>query len=300
MKVVFLGNHTVGVRTLEAILERDEVTGIVAHPLDPEDGARYLSVFDFARKEGLNAVRMAGHDPNLTRFIQSCGPDLLWITDYRYLLPQSILPIAPLGAVNLHPSLLPKYRGRAPINWAILNGESQLGLTAHFVDEGMDTGDIIEQVPFTLREDQDVGDALEILYSIYGSVTRTVLDCFRSGQVLRRHQDHTQATVFPRRRPEDGLIDWNQSARQIRDLVRAVASPYPGAFSFLRGKKIRILSAALYSEDSVLGTPGEVIRRELEGFLVCAGRGGVLVKKAELADTGQEVKLKQGDILESI
>jgi methionyl-tRNA formyltransferase len=292
-----LGNHTVGVKALEAISETEEVVGVVAHPPDPEDGIRYLSVYDFAVQRGWKVIRSTGKNRALEHFISSAKPDLLWVTDYRYLLPASLLSAVPLGVVNLHPSLLPKYRGRAPINWAILNGETTLGLTAHFVDEGMDTGDIIEQIRFELREDQDVGDALELLYPLYYEISRRVLHYFHDGQVPRLPQDHSQATVFPRRRPEDGLIDWNQPAKRVRDLARAVAKPYPGAFSFWRGTKIIIRSAALYAEEAGSGQPGQVLGLTQNGFVVCAGRGTILVKRAEFADTGESIVLKTNELL---
>ncbi|HOV86315.1 MAG TPA: methionyl-tRNA formyltransferase [Syntrophobacteraceae bacterium] len=299
MRIVFLGNHTVGVRALEALLQKDEVVGVVAHPPDPEDGIRYLSVYDFSRRRGLHAVRKNGRDPGLEEFVRDCRPDLLWITDYRYLLPQGVLTVAPLGVVNLHPSLLPAYRGRAPINWAILHGERELGLTVHFVDEGMDTGDIIEQVPFFLSENQDVGDALCILYPLYGEITRRVIAHFRKGKVPRRPQDHRRATVFPRRTPEDGLIQWEQRAERIRDLVRAVAPPYPGAFSFCHGRKIRILSAAVRSEEGVHGEPGSILSLDSTGPVVCAGTGTVWIRKFEWEPADPPGRLNPGDRMEN-
>jgi methionyl-tRNA formyltransferase len=171
MRVLFLGNHTVGVRVLEAISEVAEVAGVVAHPSDPEDGVRYESVYQFAVGRNWPVIRGRAHEATTHAFIEQARPDLLWITDYRYLLGKSTLDVAPLGAVNLHPSLLPKYRGRASINWALLHGETRLGLTAHFVDDGMDTGDLIAQMEYTITEDQDVGDCLRILYPLYGRLT---------------------------------------------------------------------------------------------------------------------------------
>ncbi len=297
MRILFLGNHTVGVRTLETLLDRAHVCGVVAHPPDPEDGIDYLSLFDFAQVQGLNVVRMAGREAGLIDFARQCRPDLIWITDYRYLLPGVVTSMARLGAVNLHPSLLPKYRGRAPINWAILNGESELGLTAHFVDEGMDTGDIIEQERFLLTEEQDVGDALRALYPLYASITRKVLRHFESGQVPRRIQDHDHATVFPRRRPEDGRIAWQLPAGRIRDLVRAVAKPYPGAFSFCRGKKIMIWAAALYPSESTAASPGRVLFTEKNAFVVVTGKGNLLIRSATYESTARPFLPQAGDIL---
>lgn len=231
LRVLFLGNHTVGVRALRVIAREASLVGIVAHPTDPEDGVRYESVFNEARRLNLPVIRAAGKAPELAAFIRTHAPDLLWITDYRYLLQREILALAALGAVNLHPSLLPAYRGRASINWAILKGEQRLGLSAHFVDEGMDTGDVIAQHAYHLEQTEDVGDALNRLYPLYESITAEVLAGLAKGNLIRRTQNVAQASAFPRRTPEDGRIDWRKPAREIWNLVRAVAAPYPGAFS---------------------------------------------------------------------
>lgn len=279
MRVVFLGNHTVGIHALRALAEQDEVVGVVAHPPDPEDGVRYGSVYEFARGRGWGVIRAKAKERPVHDFIACSKPDFLWVTDYRYLLPASLLALAPLGAVNLHPSLLPKYRGRAPLNWAILHGETRLGLTAHFVDEGCDTGDIIAQVTFSLSEEQDVGDALSILYPLYESLTREVLAFFRVGNVPRVPQDHSQATVYPRRKPEDGKIDWHQPAASIRNLVRAVAAPYPGAFTTVNGERLTVWSARLAADMSSDAAPGSIVDEGPQGIAVQCGEGVLLLNR---------------------
>jgi methionyl-tRNA formyltransferase len=281
MRVVFLGNHTVGVRALQAISESAEVAGVIAHPPDPEDGVRYESVGSFAQRNGWNWIRGKAKTHEVHSFIEKAKPDLLWITDFRYLLPPEITALTPLGAVNLHPSLLPQYRGRASINWAIINGERTLGLTAHFIDEGMDAGDIIEQVSYDIGDDQDVGDCFDILYPLYASITRKVLAYFESGRVPRRAQDHSRSTSFPRRRPEDGLIDWTQSARSISNLIRAVALPYPGAFTTLNGQSVTIWKARIASETAWTCEPGRVIAEHELGPLVQCGQGTLLLTRVE-------------------
>jgi methionyl-tRNA formyltransferase len=281
MRVVFLGNHTVGVRTLQAISASAEVAGVVAHAPDPEDGWRYESVAGFAERKGWRLIRGNARTPEVHSFIKTAEPDLVWITDFRYLIPPEMIALAPLGAVNLHPSLLPRYRGRASINWAIINGERRLGLTAHFVDEGMDTGDIIEQVGYEISDDQDVGDCLNILYPLYGSITRKVLAYFECGCVPRVAQDHSRATSFPRRRPEDGRIDWTQSARSICNLIRAVAFPYFGAFTTLRGQAVTVWKARMVSETASTSEPGRVIADHELGPLVQCGQGTLLLTRVE-------------------
>jgi methionyl-tRNA formyltransferase len=287
MRVLFFGNHTVGVRALEAIHEVAEVAGVVAHPPDPEDGVRYESVYQFASARGWNTMR--GKPKEARDFIERAKPDLLWITDYRYLLDASILDVAPLGAVNLHPSLLPKYRGRAPINWALLHGENRLGLTAHFVDEGMDTGDLIAQLEYTVTDDQDVGDCLRILYPLYGQLTREVLSYFRARRVPRKPQNHREATEYPRRRPEDGFIDWSRSAREIQNLVRAVADPYPGAFTTFRGSKV-VLWKARRESGLAASECGEVIHAGEAGLTIQCGDGMLLATRVEVPFAHGELK----------
>ncbi len=243
-RIVFLGNHTVGVRTMDVLAQAAELTGVVAHPVDPEDGVRYESVFARASQLGVPAVRATGKSEALGRFLADLRPDLLWVTDYRYLLPASILALPRFGVINLHPSLLPKYRGRAPVNWAILRGETRLGLTAHWVDAGMDTGDIIAQRAFELAPQQDVGDALEMLYPLYAAITEEVLSHLIRGDAPRFPQDTAQATVFPRRTPADGRVEWTRPAAEVWNLIRAVTAPYPGAFTPWQGGAVRIWRAA--------------------------------------------------------
>jgi methionyl-tRNA formyltransferase len=249
MKVLFLGNHTLGVCALKALSQKTQIVGVVAHPEDSEDGVIYQSVFDFSKKMGWDVIRSMGNDLTLKNYIAARKPDLIWITDYKYLISEEIIKLAPFGAVNLHPSLLPKYRGRASINWAILKGEKVLGLTAHFVDAGMDTGDIIDQMKFKLTQEQDIGDALNILYSAYETITRRVICRFIDGRIDRVVQNHNAATVFHRRVADDGKINFELPAHDILNLIRAVSRPYPGAFFFYKKKKI-IVWKALMSEQA--------------------------------------------------
>lgn len=230
MRVIFFGNHDVGIATLDTLVNHTDVVGVVAHPIDPEEGDRYESLFSFAWKNNINVIRGRGDDASVLEFVKALAPDLIWVTDYRYILPYYLFSLSKFGAINLHPSLLPKYRGRAPLNWAILNGETEIGLTAHFIDEGVDTGDIITQLSIKLDAYQDVGDALIALMPMYRNITRNVLTFFASGMIPRRAQDHSQNSLFPARKPEDGRIDWSQPAENIRNLIRAVSYPYPGAF----------------------------------------------------------------------
>jgi len=275
MRITFLGNHTVGVRVLEVLAEKAELVGIVAHPEDAEDGVRYESVYEWATAHKIPAIRGKATAAEVTDFIKQTKPDLLWVADYRYLLPSEILKLPKHGTINFHPSLLPKYRGRAPVNWAILKGEKEFGLTAHFIDEGMDTGDILAQEKFYLNDDEDIADALNKLYPLYQSITRNIVDKLKQGSLRPTKQDHTLATAYPARKPQDGLIDWSKSARDVLNLVRAVAAPYPGAYTHCNGTKLIIQKAKIAKDESSDGKPGYVADCGKSSLHIKCGQGSL-------------------------
>jgi methionyl-tRNA formyltransferase len=293
MRVVFLGNHTVGVYALKALIETAEVVGVVAHPKDEEDGVRYESVYDFAVSKKLNVIRATGKSETLSNFITELKPDLIWIADYRYIIPQNIIAVPKLGAVNLHPSLLPAYRGRAVVNWAIINGETTLGLTAHFTDEGVDTGDIIDQVIFTITDKQNVGDALNILYPLYFTITQKVINEFINGTIKRMKQPK-EGMVYPARKPMDGKINWDDTVENIYNLIRAVAYPYPGAFTHLENEKLTIWKAEkVPGGANDTGLPGTILNIAGDAFTVKCANGLLKINKFEFANPA---KIKVGSV----
>lgn len=288
LPVVFCGNHDVGCRVLETLCELADVRGVVAHPPDPEDGARYRSVYEYAAASGLRVHRARGNDPGLRTFFEICAPRLLVVADYRYVLPGEILRLPALGGVNLHPSLLPKYRGRAPLNWAILRGEHELGLTAHRMVAAVDAGPILAQRRFALALHEDVGDALRKLLPLYDELTRVVLAQAASGALEGTAQAEADATSYPRRRPCDGALDFTQAAPQVFNLIRAVARPYPGAFGTLDdGRVVTIWKARLAGEAERVhwefARPGQVCGKAHDGSIIRCGVGALVVREATLA-----------------
>lgn len=299
MKVVFLGNHTVGVRALQALLDQTEVVGVVAHPPDEEDGVVYESVYDFAVNKKLPVHRGTGKNSKTFEFIEKLKPDLLWVTDFRYIIPESLINIAPLGAVNIHPSLLPKYRGRAAINWAIINGEKEFGLTTHFIDSDVDTGDIIEQLIIPIAADEYIGEALTKSYPLYYNITYNVIELFKKGIVERRPQTD-KFPVFPRRTAEDGKIDWNKPANEIYNLIRAVSHPYPGAFSFYEGNKIFIWKAAVINTDSFSHLiNGVIVKKELNSIKIKCVDGLIDITEFSI-ESNTDINLQEGYLLTEV
>lgn len=283
MKVIFLGNHSVGVKSLATLINIDKVkvVGVIAHPLDPEDGVVYDSLYKFAINKNLNVIRGCANDKKIHDFIKNSNPDLIWVTDYRYLIPKEIISEAPFGAVNLHPSLLPKYRGRAPLNWAIIEGEKEIGLTAHFIDEKLDNGDIICQIKFFLNKNEDVGDALKKLIPYYCLITKNVIHKFLNNTVTSIPQDHSLATIYPSRKPEDGVINWSNSAERIFNFVRAISHPYPGAFSDTKKGRIYIWKTELIKNNNQSKIAPGIILEYLKNkwFIVKCGVGNLKVIK---------------------
>ena len=298
MRVIFFGNHDVGVAALGALSQFVDVVGVVAHPLDPEDGIRYSSLYDFSKEIGLEVLRGAGKDPHVSEFVRRLSPDLIWVTDYRYLIPTEFSSICKFGAVNLHPSLLPNYRGRAAVNWAILNGETEIGLTAHFIDSGVDTGDIISQRSFFLDDSADVGDALTTLLPLYYEITKEVIFYFAAGNVPRKKQPKTRSYIYPARKAEDGKINWSRSAREILNLVRAVASPYPGAFCEIGPDKLFVWKANLIEINNFpTQQPGIVISYSNCDLPIIQCGKGFLEIREWTTESGNKLKLNIGDEL---
>ena len=280
MRVVFFGNHTVGLTALSTLTNITNVVGVIAHPVDPEDGINYESVYGWACDKGLRVIRGKPTDLSVIKFVVDLQPDLLWVTDYRYILPETLVNLAPHGAINLHPSLLPKYRGRASINWAILNGETEIGLTAHYIDLGTDSGDIIHQIKLKILETDYIGDVIKKLLPLYKSITRMTIKDLKINLLNRQKQNELFASYFTARYPKDGQIDWRQSAVKVVNLVRAVSTPYPGAYSYLGKVKVYIWKASMTLGDSKADA-GTIVKFESSSPVISCGDNAITLNEFE-------------------
>jgi len=208
-------------------------------------------------------------------------PDLILSFSYRQILSKEILDIPSRGAFNLHPSLLPKYRGRCPANWVLVNGEGKTGVTLHCMEERVDSGDVIGQVEVEIAPDETIQTLYPKLCKASVQLLRGTLPKLKSGSVERVPQSEAEASYFGRRTPEDGRIDWGRSAQEIYNLVRAVTHPYPGAFSYWEGKKVFCWRARV--SEGAVGQPGEVLRVERgEGILVSCSLGALLLQSIQV------------------
>lgn len=176
-------------------------------------------------------------------------PDLLLILGWYFIIPREARESAPLGCVGIHASLLPKYRGGAPIPWAIINGETTTGVTLFYIVGGIDNGDIITQSNFAIEEADTCATVYEKATQASILVLREYLPRIAAGTAPRIPQDPSQATYFPLRKPEDGLIDWSWDAKRIHNFIRAQTRPYPGAFTYIEGKKVTIWDADILEKE---------------------------------------------------
>jgi methionyl-tRNA formyltransferase len=237
-RAVVFAYHDVGVRCLKTLLSaKIEVPLVVTVRDDPKESPWFASVADTAREYGLPVV--TPEDANGVEFMERVAqlqPDFIFSFYYRSMLGAPLLRGASRGALNMHGSLLPKYRGRAPVNWAILNGERETGATLHYMVERADAGDIVDQLAVPILEDDDAREVFGKVTAAAEIVLARSLPGLIAGDAPRRPQPIEPGQYFGRRRPEDGRIDWDLPAVRIHNLVRAVAPPFPGAFTQVDGQ----------------------------------------------------------------
>jgi methionyl-tRNA formyltransferase len=246
-RAVVFAYHNVGVRCLSVLLaHRVAVPLVVTHTDNPAENIWFDSVAQLATTHGLPTIMP--DDPNVPAIIarvRALQPDLLFSFYYRHMLTPALLAIAKHGALNMHGSLLPKYRGRVPVNWAVINGETETGATLHYMTGKPDAGDIVDQQAVPILPDDT---ALEVFHKVTAAaetVLNRSLPTLVAGAAPRKPQNLALGSYCGGRRPEDGRIDWRQSAARIHNLVRGVAPPYPGAFTRFHGGTLRILRTRL-------------------------------------------------------
>jgi methionyl-tRNA formyltransferase len=242
---------------------------VVTHVDDPNETRWYASLLDFSRSKRLRVLA----DPSpatLEEAVAKSRPDLIFSFYYRSMLPMPLLRHARLGAFNMHGSLLPKYRGRAPLNWAIVKGERETGVTLHEMVEKPDAGRIVDQESVPIGPDDTAVEVFHRMTAAAEAVLKRSLPALVKGGVGFKPNDLSRGGYYGRRRPEDGRIDWSRSAQEIHNLVRAVAPPFPGAFcDRLKVDRTRM------TERSAGGRPVGPYREGGEWFAVC-GDGKVL------------------------
>jgi methionyl-tRNA formyltransferase len=286
-RAVVFAYHDVGVRCLRALISAGvEIPLVITVPDDPAENRWYGSVADTARDYGLEVLTAASAgDASLGGRVSALAPDFLFSFYYRSLLGAPLLRAARRGALNMHGSLLPKYRGRSPVNWAILKGERESGATLHYMVERADAGDIVDQMSVPILADDEAREVLAKVVVAAETVLTRSLPALIAGNAARRPQDLAAGEYFGRRRPEDGRIDWRRPAREIHDLVRAVAPPFPGAFAEVGGERWAIHRTRLSERRTAPAERSRLFAADGECWLGC-GDGGVLRLLAAASPAG--------------
>jgi methionyl-tRNA formyltransferase len=286
MRVVVFAYHNMGIAGLQALQRAGyEIVSIFSHEDDPDENCWFGSVKEWAGGREI-PVHCPGNvnEPEWVSRIAALRPEMIFSFYCRYMLSREILTIADRGAFNLHGSLLPAYRGRCPVNWVIVNGERQTGVTLHYMVEKADAGDIVGQKVVSIDRMDTAVTLYHKLCLSAGVLLDEVLPLMKEGKAPRLHQEISNGSYFGGRRPEDGRIDWHWPAERIYNLIRAVTEPYPGAFCTLSDHSRLFIWRALPDETMAVeevNPPGKVF---VEGNRVLAqtGRGRLQLLEVEI------------------
>ncbi|MEV0219637.1 methionyl-tRNA formyltransferase [Streptomyces sp. NPDC050704] len=294
MRVVMFGYQTWGHRTLQALLESDhEVVMAVTHPKSDHVYEKIWddSVAELAEKHDIPVLlRNRPDDPELLAALKDAAPDIIVANNWRTVLPPEVFDLPPHGTLNVHDSLLPAYAGFSPLIWALINGEREVGVTAHRMNAELDAGDVLLQRAVPVGPTDTVTDLFHRTVDLIAPVVTESLDLIAAGRARWTPQDRSRASFFHKRSLEDSRIDWTWPAEDIERLVRAQCDPYPNAFTHHRGERLRIVEAAV-SGACYGGTPGRIFIREGDGVVIVAGAEarsgrlrGLLVRRVRTED----------------
>lgn len=306
MRILFAGTPGFAVPSLVALHDsRHEVVGVVSKKDSPKGRSRkpvWPEVKKAAAEREIPVFQP--RDIKTQKFLdilEELGVDMITVVAYGKLFPATVLETPPMGCVNVHSSLLPKYRGAAPINWAVARGEEKTGVTTMLMDEGMDTGDILLQKEVSIGNDETAEDLATRLSVLGARLLVETVDLMEKGRITPRSQDDSLATRAPILSRKDGEVDWKTDAREIRNLARGM-TPWPRAHTTLEGKNLTIFRAEVAEGN---GEPGQIMALEKGSLDVAAGQGIVRIfslqpeggKKMEAAEFLRGRNLREGQFL---
>ena len=282
-RILFFGYSEVGYECLSLLLERrDNVIALITHEDNPHEKIWFKTPAVAAREKGMPVhTPEKVNTPEWIARIAALRPDLILSVYYRNMISSKILALPRLGAFNMHGSLLPKYRGRAPINWAVLHGESRIGMTLHRMVKSADAGAIVDQEGVEIGPRDTAEQAFRKVLPCARRVLARQIDALLSGTARETPQDDAQATYFGGRKPDDGRIHWAQTSAQIFNLIRAVTDPYPGAFTDVGGVRLMVWWAEADSPAAHgrRGAPGEIL--SVTPLVIATGDGALELTKTE-------------------
>ena len=286
MKLVYMGTPDFAVPPLTALVEAGhEVAAVVTQPDKPKGRGKAVlmtPVKEKALSYGIPVYQPARvkKDEEFLKTLREINPDAIVVAAFGQILPKEILELPKYGCVNIHASLLPKYRGAAPIQWAVIDGEKESGITTMMMDVGLDTGDMLDRTVIPLAEDETGGSLFEKLSRAGGPLILKTLEALENGTAVRTKQPEEGATYAGMLDKSLGNIDWTQSAAKIERLIRGL-NPWPSAYTGYKGKTMKLWAADVL-KGTFEGVPGEIIMVEKERFLVRTGDGALAVKELQL------------------
>jgi methionyl-tRNA formyltransferase len=307
--IVFMGTPQIAAATLEQLAQGpDPIVGVVTQPDRPSGRGRQTTpspVRQWAQSRGLPVVAPEKiRTPEFLQTLKKWHPEIIVVVAYGRILPKTVLELAPRGCVNVHYSLLPKYRGAAPAAWTIINGETEGGVTTMRLVEKMDAGGIYLQEEIPLTQDETTGSLQAKLTPIGARLLLETLRRLKEGALAPAEQDESRATPAPMLKKGDGLIAWSRPAIEIERRVRGL-HPWPGSFTHIDGRLLKVHRAKIISPES-RGGPGEIVRADSGGFWVATGSGVIGLEEVQLENkkrlAGVEfirgARIKAGDRLE--
>lgn len=288
MRIIFMGTPDFAVPSLQALIDRgDEICGVFTQPDKPKGRGHKLQappVKELAIQHGLPVFQPSTlRDEGVQKVISETAPEAIVVVAYGKLLPTEVLAVPKLGCINVHGSLLPKYRGAAPIQWAVINGEKVTGVTTMYMAEGMDTGDILLKAETEIGPEETSGELFDRLKLMGAQLLTETLYRLEQGDLSGVPQDNAQATMAPMLKKEMSVIDWSRPAQQIHDQIRGL-NPWPTAAAVLDGKRVKLLASQVMDGK---GMPGTV--HSIDGELIAACGQGMLKITELQAETGKRM-----------
>ncbi len=284
LRIIFMGTPEFALPSLE-VLKHHEIVAVVTQVDKPKGRGLKFSlspVKEWAirhRLPVLQPFRLKNNNEFIER-LKALNPDYIVVASYGKILPAEILNLPKRASLNVHPSLLPKYRGPAPVPWTLINGEKETGVTIFEMDEGMDTGKILYQVKTEIGADENAGDLLKRLSYLGASALDKTIRLMEEGRITPTPQNDSEATYAPMLKKSDGLIDWNMKAEEIHNRVRGM-NPWPGAFVKWRGKLLKVWKSD-YTIENSSGEIGTVVEVRNDGIYVQTGKGMLIIKELQL------------------
>jgi methionyl-tRNA formyltransferase len=294
MRAVFVTHNDIGRTCLEELIQRGaDVPAVYTQP-EKESLSDQISLDSFCAEHDIQLHRTGSvNDPKTREQIESYEPEFLFVIGWSRLVNEDVLNIPSVTALGMHPAPLPRGRGRAPIVWSLIKGLDTTAMSFFHLVEEADAGDLVAQHEIPIKVEDDAASLYEKVRLAAKDLIRATYDDLESQDFPRLEQGDSKATWWPKRVPRHGLVDWTKTPEELYDWIRGQSHPYPGAFSYLDGTKLRLWSARPPSDDKVFAAPGEILGVDGDGVEIAAWEGSIVVDRIQVADddetTGSEL-----------